>query len=190
MLLKHRAPRIEARPADTAAGFQHIDENSIAVLRWLNESRVDYVLVGSVAEAVRGRAGATGPVAIVPAPYRRNAERLARALWKAHARLRLEHGVDPERDTVPVKLTAQKLASGQRWTVRCGRHELDIEGHPDGGAHYQELLYEAARFEVAAGVAVEVASPEDIERYAEIRRTGLIPEITISRTPRADQEAS
>ena len=54
-----------------------------------------------------------------------------------------------------------------------------------GAPGYQELLYEAGRYEVAAGLNVDVASPEDIEFYEHVRRTGAAPEMRISRaTPR------
>jgi hypothetical protein len=159
-------------------------------VRWLNANRVDYVLVGALAEAIRGGGGSRGPVTIVPAPYRRNFERLSRALWAAHARLRVEDGEDGEPETMPFKITAEKLARGHRWTFRCGIYDLDIEGRPDGAPGYQELLYEAGRFEVADGVAVEVAAPEDIERYAHIRRTGLAPEIRITRSSKVEQDTT
>jgi hypothetical protein len=190
MLLKRRAPRIDKRPPPAIEGFEHIDERSIAVLRWLNANRVDYVLVGPVAGAIRGLAGTDSPVAIVPAPYRRNFERLARALWSSRARLRVDATEDPEPETWPVKMTAEKLARGQRWTLRCGSHDLDIETLPDGAPGYQELLYEANRFEIAAHVSVEVAAPEDIERYEYIRRTGTVPEIKISRQSRIGQDSA
>jgi hypothetical protein len=182
MLLKRRPPRIDDRPADTKKGFEHLDAGALAVLRWLKANKVEFVLVGPVAGAIRGRVGGRGPVAIVPAPYRRNLERLARALDSAHASIRLDGAaIGGEADTTPTKLTAEKLARGQLWTLRCGSHDLDVEGHAPGIASYQDLLYEASRFEPAADVSVEVASPEDIEHYAHVRRTGTAPEIRITR---------
>ncbi len=181
MLLKRRAPRIDKKPVTPTKGFEHIDEKAVAVLRWLNHNHVDYVVVGSVAGAVRGHMVSDGPVAIVPAPYRRNFERLTRALWATRARLRIEGGEETDNDTWPVKMTTEKLARGQRWTLRCGEHDLDIETQPDGAPGYQELLYEANRFHLSPDVSVEVAAPEDIERYEHIRRTGTAPEIRITR---------
>jgi hypothetical protein len=184
MLLRHRAPRLETRPANTAKGFEHLDGKAIAVLRWLQANRVDFVLVGPVAQAIRGDNAATGPVAIVPAPYGRNLDRLARALLSAHARLRLDGAAEPRGDvaeTMAVKLTAEKLVRGQRWTLRCGEHDLDIEGRPSGVPRYQELLYEAVRYELAPDVTVEVGSPEDIECYDHLRRTGVSPEFRVAR---------
>jgi hypothetical protein len=189
MLLRHRPPRIETRAANPSRGFEHLDENWIAVLRWLQASRVEFVLVGPVARAIRGDASGHGAVGIVPAPYGRNLDRLSRALWSSHARLRMDTGSEGESgaDTVPVKLTAEKLVRGQRWTLRCGSHDIDIEGRPAGVPRYQELLYESGRFELASDVKVEVASPEDIEHYEHVRRTGVSPEIKITRTTAASQ---
>jgi hypothetical protein len=56
-----------------------------------------------------------------------------------------------------------------------------VEGQPSGTPGYQELLYEAGRYELAAGLSVDVASPEDIEHYAHLRRTGTSPEMRITR---------
>ena len=80
MLRKRRHPQIEMRPAQPAQGYEHLAGESIAVLTWLQANQVEFVLVGPVAEAIRGGGGSAGPVAIVPAPYRRNYERLSRAL--------------------------------------------------------------------------------------------------------------
>ncbi|MBV8990650.1 MAG: hypothetical protein JO372_19030, partial [Solirubrobacterales bacterium] len=69
--------------------------------------------------------------------------------------------------------------------LRCGQHDLDIETHPAGTSGYQELLYEANRIQITDEISVEVASPEDLERYAQIRVTGSTPEIRITRTAHA-----
>jgi hypothetical protein len=177
MLLRHRPPGIDSQPRGAAQGFEHLDETSIAVLRWLNANHVEFIVVGPVGEAIRGDAHASGPVGVVPAPYGRNIERLCRALWSGHARIRIEG----ETETTPVKMNEEKLLRGGRWTLRCGAHDLDIEGCPSGAPRYQELLYEASRFELAPDLSVEVASPADLEHYAHVRATGSPPEIRISR---------
>jgi hypothetical protein len=185
MLLRHRVPGIESRPAQRTKGLEHLKDEWIAVLRWLQANRVEHVLVGAAAEAIRGHSRAEGPVAIVPAPYGRNLDRLARALTAAHARMR----VDGEAGTTPVKMSGEKLARGSWWTLRCGTHDIDIEGGPPRGGRdvrgvrrYQELLYEAGRFELEPGLGVEVAAPEDLEHYSHVRRFGFAPEIVITRT--------
>ncbi len=180
MLLRHRPPALGSQPVTTAKDFEHLDPKAVAVLRWLQANRVQFVLVGPVAEAIHGAKDTAGPVAIVPAPFGRNFERLSRALWSAHARLRIE----TETETVPLKMTEEKLMRGQRWTLQCGDHGLDIEGRPDDASRYQELLYEAGRVEIAPDLSVEVASPEDVEHYAHLERTGTAPEIRISRASR------
>ncbi len=202
MLLKHRSPGIDAKSVQPRAGLEHLDRKSIAVLRWLNAGHVDYVVVGPVAHAIRGDQAAKGPVAIVPAPYSRNWDRLTRALVAEHAGLRSDRGLpgSGERgDAVSVKLTPDKLSRGRRWMLRFGEFDLDIEGsgaraagarssghspvieHGTRAPRYQELLYEANRFEVADGVSVEVASPEDLEHFSHVRRTGTVPEFKVTR---------
>jgi hypothetical protein len=190
MLLKHRTPGIESRPANPTKGFEHLDEEWIAVLRWLQANRIEYVLVGPVARAIRGDFGAKGPVAIVPAPYGRNLDRLAHALWSEKARLRIDAGAEGDvatSETMPVKMTAEKLVRGQRWTLRCGVHDLDVEGRPSGVPRYQELLYEAGRYELTPDLKVEAASPEDIEHYEHVRRTGVAPEFRVARKASVEQ---
>jgi hypothetical protein len=210
MLLRNRPPAIDSSPLPLRAGYQHLEQGSIAVLRWLNANKIDYVLVGPLAYAIRGDSAVKGPVAIVPAPYGRNFDRLARALIGEHAALRSERGVPGSTqrgDAVAVKLTGAKLARGRRWKLRFGDYDLDVEssGKGDGsaqsgspetshsigasGARYQELLYEANRITLADGVSVEVASPEDLEHYSHVRRTGQAPEFRVTRNEAAEAPA-
>jgi hypothetical protein len=201
MLLKRRPPAISTEAPELLAGFEHLEPSAIAVLRWLNANKIDYVLVGPVARAIRGEAGTTGPVGIVPAPYGRNWERLCTALIAERAGLRGEqtvHGSGATPVATPVKLTAEKLARGRRWLLRCGGHDLDIEGLPlpegqsadEPAPGYQELLYESGRFEVAGGVSIEVAAPEDLEHYSHVRRTGTAPEFRVMRISPAEQHTA
>ena len=213
MLPRRRPPQIDSHPIQPAQGFEHLAGESLAVLKWLQANQVEFVLVGPVAEAirggaggpgpvaeavpggaggpgpvgaaVRGGAGGPGPVAIIPAPYRRNYERLSRALDSAHARPRPDGDATQARESRPAKLRPEAFATGQRWVLGSGSHHLDVEGRPSGPPGYQELLYEAGRFELASGMSVDVASPEDIEHYEHVRRTGSVPEMRITRgTPR------
>jgi hypothetical protein len=64
------------------------------------------------------------------------------------------------------------------------------EGDGEPGARFQELLYEANRFQVAVGVSAEVASHEDIERYAHIARTGRNPTLRITRAVPVGHESA
>jgi hypothetical protein len=196
MRLMNRTPRIEHKSVNSRPGLEHLRSEWIAVVRWLNANKVEYVLVGAVAEAIRGNARAKGPLTLVPAPYRRNLERLARALTAEHARERIDmDGNAAGADPVPVKLTAQKLAERNHWTLRCGSQDIDVEcgvraaGGERGIPSYQELLYEAGKFELDEDVSVEVASPEDIQHFAHLRRTGVAPEIRITKQVRPPAEA-
>lgn len=184
MLLRNRVPSINTDSVTAAEGFEHLAASSIAVIQWLNAAGVDFVLVGSAARAIRGETDARGPVDIVPAPYGRNLDRLAAALTAVRAQRRSPGeliGAAPITSTAALKLTAEQLVQPERWQLRCGEHDLDIEGRPAGSPSYQELLYEAVRFRVSADVTVEVAAQEDIEHYDHVRRTGLAPEITVTR---------
>jgi hypothetical protein len=196
MRLMNRTPRIEHKSVNSRPGLEHLRSEWIAVVRWLNANKVEYVLVGAVAEAIRGNARAKGPLTLVPAPYRRNLERLARALTAEHARERIDmDGNAAGADPVPVKLTAEKLAERNHWTLRCGSQDIDVEcgvraaGGERGIPSYQELLYEAGKFELDEDVSVEVASPEDIQHFAHLRRTGVAPEIRITKQVRPPAEA-
>src|SRR5690242_928939 len=185
-MLFNRLPRIEHRSPNPSKGQEHLKPSWIAILRWLEANKVEYVLVGAVAEAVRGDTDADGPVAVVPAPYRRNLERLARALTKAHARLRTDADAAGGADAAALRIDSEKLSQNTRWTLRCGPHDLDVEGGMGGAASngapsYQELLYEAVKFELEPDLRVEVASPEFIEHFCQLRRTGSPPEIRIIR---------
>jgi hypothetical protein len=192
MLLRNRPPAIENLPVPGAKAFEQIDDSAVAVVRWLNANRVDYVVVGPVARIIRGDSSARGPVSIVPAPYGRNLDRLARALSSARARVRVNEdlagpGLDPTANqSAQAKLSADKLVRAERWALRCGTYDIDVEGRPAGVPRYQELLYEAAKFELAEGVSAQIASQEDIEHYEHMRRTGLPPEIRVTRAVRVE----
>jgi hypothetical protein len=194
MLLKRRPPGIESTPAELKPGLEHLDQKAVAVLRWLNANKVDYVLVGPVAAAVRGDTESSGPVAIVPAPYGRNYERLSTALSASHARLRIpERRPGSSDELAAIKLTPEKLSRGTRWMLRCESYDIDVEVRaarrtdaPAGAPRYQELLYEAGRFELAPELSVEAASTEDLELYSHLNRTGATPEIRITRRAPAE----
>ncbi len=184
MRIRHRASAIDPQPADAAEGFEHLPAGSLDVLSWLAGNNVEFVLVGPVARAVRGDRTASGPVAIVPAPYGRNIERLVRACSAANARLRTGADSPPSAQTMPVRLKATKLREGGRWPLRLGSHDLDIEGHPHGAPLYQDLLYEAERVKLTPELELEVAGVEGIEFYGHVARTGVAPEIRVMRNVR------
>lgn len=178
MLQRHHAPGIDHRPAQTIKGLEHLKDEWVIILRWLAACRVEHVVVGPAGEAIRGRADAEGPIAIVPAPYDRNLDRLAHALRAAQTRLRTEDRAG----VAPIRFSASSLAGGEHWRLTCEIiYDLDVEMSP--AARYSELLYEAGRFEIEPGLTVEVASTEVLEHQAHVLRTGEEPEIRITRGP-------
>jgi hypothetical protein len=189
MLLKRRLPQIDpAQPMEIRSGFEHLDRNALAVLQWLKEHRVEFVLVGAVADAIHSRSGTALPVAIVPAPYVRNLERLARALNSAGARMRNDSSAPDPHPSPAGHISVMHLSRDDIWTLWCGPHPIDVVGTgapagsgASGASGYQELLYESSRFELASDLSVEVASPEDIEHYAHLRKTGRPPRMTVTR---------
>jgi hypothetical protein len=189
MLLKRRLPRIDtSSPIEVNQGFEHLDKGTLATLVWLREHRVEFVLVGAVAEAVHTRGGTAQPVAIAPAPYRRNLERLARALNASEARVRNEGDIADPKPTPTGRITADQLTRDEVWTLWCGPYAIEIVGTgapassgASGASGFQELLYEATRFELGPELSVEVASPEDIEHYSQLRKTGTPPKMTVTR---------
>ncbi len=189
MLLKRRLPQIDTtRPIEVSPGFEHLNRNTLAVLRWLKENRVEFVLVGPVADAVHSRTGTALPVAIVPAPFARNLERLARSLNAAEARVRDERETLDPHPSSTGRITAGQLTRKDVWTLWCGPHPVDVVGTAapagsgaTGASAYQELLYEASGFELGPELSIQVAAPEDIQHYAHLHKTGRAPRMTVSR---------
>jgi hypothetical protein len=189
MLLKRRLPRIDtSRSIEIKPGYEHLDKGALAVLTWLKEHRIEFVLVGPVAEAVHRRSATAQPVAIVPAPFGRNLERLSRALKSAEARVRSDGDAPDPRPAGAGRITPEQLTSEDIWTLWCGPHAIDVVGTSapastgsSGASGYQELLYEASRFDLTSELSVQVASPEDIEHYAHLHRTGSPPRMTVTR---------
>ena len=176
---------IDSRSVSPNEGLEHLAPAAVAVLRWLVTGRVDFVLVGPVARAIRGDLDAQGPVGIVPAPYGRNLDRLARMLNAARARARIPS--ESGSAAGELKLEPETLLRARRWALRCGDFDLDIEGWPAGSPRYQELLYESSRLAVAPELFIEVAAPEDIEHYDHVRRHGTAPEIRVTRNVSAPE---
>jgi hypothetical protein len=131
MLLRRRPPAIDDAVVKLGKGFEYLDKRWVVLLRWLNANQVEYVLVGGAAAAIRGHLDATGPLAIVPSPYRRNLERLRRALTREHARLRLlEHrGQDHRREA-----RAPAALGTPLWCLRPRRRAFADRGRRLSGA--------------------------------------------------------
>lgn len=177
MILRPRPARIGDRALHPRPGFEHLSPSSLAVLGWLTGAHVDFVLVGPVAEAIRGSQAVAGPVVVVPAPYGRNLDRLGRALMDNQARLRVDAGSAVQL----ARLDRDRLQRGQLLRLRCGEHDIDVDPRRELVSSYPDLLYEATAHEPAEGVTVQVAGLEDLERYAQMRVGRPVPEILIRR---------
>jgi hypothetical protein len=126
-----------------------LDPDLVAILQTLETHRVEFVLVGDVANAIYNHGGFVSGVAIVPGGYGRNVERLYNALVAMDAELGLAGRPDPRgldwrrmdpRDVAPCSFMTKYA-------------DLDI-------------FQDADRFELAPGASPYVVSTEDLDRLA------------------------
>jgi len=145
-----------------------LPSQALDLLARLEEQRVELVLVGDLAAAVHGVTPRDTTVVVVPARFRRNLDRLARALRNVHARPAnpspISSGSTPE-------LGPTQLAALGQWRLLtdCGRLEIDFE--PPATAGHIDLFENARRMALGGPVAVEVAALADLVRIAEMRRS-------------------
>jgi hypothetical protein len=132
-----------------------LDPKLLATLKTLDSHAVEYVLVGEVAEAIHDGGGFISGVAIVPAPYGRNVDRLACALKALLARLSDGQSLDPR---------TTDLGASAPCTFKTAHADVELDFAPGGTKGYPDLFDDAARTPLAAGVNPHVASPQDLER--------------------------
>jgi len=135
-----------------------LDPDLLATLRSLEEHRVEFVLVGDVANAIHDHGGFVSGVAIVPGNYGRNIDRLWHALDALDATLGIAGRPDP-RDWRREDL--RELAPCSFMTAHA---DIDVDFHPTGTNGYRDLFQDADRHEFAVGVQPYVASLEDLCR--------------------------
>ena len=145
------------------------DPDLIATLAALEAHRVEFVLVGDIANAIYSHGGVVAGVAIVPASYGRNAERLTRALESIQAEPGIAGRADPH--------LADWRTVDLREIVRCSfmtmYADVDLDFQPRGCNGYPDLFQDAARIELGAGARPHVASPEDLDRLT--HRSAPVP---------------
>ena len=138
-----------------------LDPDLITTLRTLETHRVEFVLVGDVADAIYNHGGLVSGVAIVPGGYGRNVERLMHALHEMNAELGIAGRPDP-RGLDWRRMDLRELAP---CTFMTSHADVDVNFQPDGTQGYRDLFQDAARIELAGGAAKpHVASPEDLDR--------------------------
>jgi hypothetical protein len=138
------------------------DPDLIATLACLESSRVEFVLVGDVANAIYDHGGVVSGVAIVPASYGRNSERLANALHTLRAELGIAGRPDP-RGLDWRQMDLREVAPCSFVTVHA---DIDVDFQPAGCNGYPDLFQDAARIELGPGARPHVASSEDLDRLA------------------------
>jgi hypothetical protein len=131
----------------------------VDALEALVARRVRFVVIGGFASQLRGSPSLTGDTDVCYARDETNLERLAHALKDLEASLRGAPG------EVPSRLDAATLRAGDHFTFDTTAGALDVLGHPSGiPGGYEELERAADEMEIAPGLAVKVASIDDIIR--------------------------
>ena len=143
-----------------------LDPKLLATLQTLESHGVEYVLVGEVADAIHNGGGLISGVAIVPAAYGRNVDRLAAALKALDAHLSNGRPMDPR--ATDLRATAPCI-----FTTAHANVELDFA--PGGTNGYADLFDDAPRIRLAAAVNPHVAAPQDLERIDRSARSSHGP---------------
>lgn len=132
----------------------------VAALRILREEEVRFVLIGGFAGQLLGAPLITNDLDVCYDRSPENIERLARALARLHATLRV---ANVEED-LPFILDARTLAAGDSFTFVTDHGSLDMLGTPSGTAGYADLAAAASLVRVAADLEVSVVALEDLMR--------------------------
>lgn len=137
-----------------------LDPNLVATLAALETHRVEFVLVGDLANAIYDHGGIVSAVAIVPGSYGRNVDRLAHALGTLNAELGIAGRPDP-RGLDWRQVDLRELAP---CTFMTAYADIDIDFQPAGTSGFRDLFQDADRFEIGRGVRPYVASIDDLDR--------------------------
>lgn len=138
-----------------------LDPDVLSTLRALDDHRVEFVVIGDVADAIHdGGAGFVDTLAIVPSGYARNLERLSAAMVELEAELR----VAGETQTLPVDISPRALRELGRCTLATEHADVELDVEPAGTAGYTDLYADARGIRVGERLTVQVASAEDLDR--------------------------
>jgi hypothetical protein len=144
-----------------------LDPDLLMILQVLETHRVEFVLVGDVADAIYNHGGFVAGVAIVPGGYGRNVERLMTALHAMNAELGIAGRPDP-RGLDWRRMDLREIAPCSFMTAYA---DIDIDFEPAGTNGYRDLFQDADRCELSRGARPHVASIDDLERV----RQGIGP---------------
>ena len=139
-----------------------LDPALLETLRTLARHDVELVLVGDVAQAIHDDGGFVADLAIVPAAYARNAQRLSRALQALDGEptdAAATAAQTPDwRDRDLRELAPCTFAT--RWV------DVRIDFEPAGTVGYRDLFDDARSVELSPSVLLFVAAFEDLARLS------------------------
>lgn len=139
-----------------------LDPDLLATLQALDRQRVEFVVVGDLANAIHHDGGFVSGVAIVPGGYGRNVERLRDALAAIGAELGIAGRPDPR----GLDWRREDLRAIAPCSFMTSHADVDVDFEPAGTDGYRDLFQDAERHELATGVRPHVASIEDLARLA------------------------
>lgn len=139
--------------------------DGIALLARLDRLGVEHVLIGALAAAIHGSRWYDDSVAIVPARYARNLDRLSAALRELRA------APSPEANALGEawEATPQSLRRVGRLLLTTELGDLEVDFEPPATAGHLDLFENARRHTVTPGLEVQIAALEDLIRIAEMR---------------------
>jgi hypothetical protein len=132
----------------------------IGALRVLRDEGVKFVVIGGYAGELLGAPLITNDLDVCYDRSPDNLERLARALVRMNAKLR----VAKVEEELPFILDARTLAAGDSFTFVTDLGSLDVLGTPSGTAGYPDLALRAKDLAVAADLRVPVVVLGDLMR--------------------------
>jgi hypothetical protein len=123
----------------------------------LNQSEVEYVVIGGVALVAHGSARATFDLDICYKRSKGNIERLCRALQPFHPRLR-----GAPRD-LPFRFDPKTVRAGLNFTLATDLGDLDLLGEVGGLGFYDEV-YKSSQLKKVEKIACRVLSLDGLYR--------------------------
>lgn len=132
----------------------------VGALRVLHDEGVRFVVIGGYAGELLGAPLITNDLDVCYERSPGNLERLARALVRMNAKLR----VAKVEDELPFILDARTLAAGDSFTFVTDLGSLDVLGTPSGTAGYADLALRAQELPVATDLEVPVVVLGDLMR--------------------------
>ena len=128
----------------------------VHILRRVRAHGVRFVLIGGLAGKAHGSPTLTVDIDICPADESENLERLAAVLGELGATWR---GASPDAPFHPTRETIERT---ELLTLVTDYGDLDVVRHPAGVDGYDELAANAVDAELDEGLAVAIASLDDL----------------------------